>query len=91
MTKEQNKELNEKFVFAARENSGRIHIVPARDGWSIKKEGIKRSYAIKSSEKSAVSSAKKIRPFSKIIVHDSNGSIYKIIDSDNNIVESATN
>jgi len=42
MTKKASKsKLTENFSTAASTNSGRVHIVPSKSGWKVKKEGAK--------------------------------------------------
>lgn len=69
--------LTEKFTKAASTNSGRVHIVPSKDGWSVKKEGVKRSTAVKPTMKGALIAAKSIKSVERIIVHKKDGTIQR--------------
>jgi len=71
------KKLTEQFVKAASSNSGRVHVVPGKDGWSIKREGNKRATLVKTTKIEAVKAAHKIKSAERIIVHKRDGSIQK--------------
>ncbi|MBT3635288.1 MAG: DUF2188 domain-containing protein [Candidatus Marinimicrobia bacterium] len=73
-------ELTKNFRAAALNSKKMVHIVPSNDGWSVKKEGIKRSYAVKETKKEAVKIARNIKSVESIIVHKQDGSVLKIID-----------
>ena len=61
--------LIEKFSTAASTNSGRVHIVPSRGGWSVKKEGAKRATFVTATKESAVKAASNIKSAVRVIVH----------------------
>jgi hypothetical protein len=69
--------LTEKFSKAASTNSGRVHVVPSRDGWAVKKEGAKRATVVKSTKGSAVKAANNIRTAERVVVHKKDGTIQK--------------
>ncbi len=71
--------LTAKFSRAASSNSGRVHVVPGRDGWSVKKEGAKRSTAVTATKESAVRVAKSVKSAERIIVHKKDGTIHRNI------------
>ena len=72
-----NKILTSKFKKAASNRKGIVHVVPSKDGWSIKKEGSIRSSAIKSTKNSAINAAKKIKSAERVVVHKKDGSIQR--------------
>ncbi|MCB0516884.1 MAG: DUF2188 domain-containing protein [Chitinophagales bacterium] len=74
---ENRRKLTEKFSEAASTNSGRIHIVPSKDGWSVKKEGAKRSIAVRPTKEGALSAAKAVKSAERIIIHKKDGTIQK--------------
>lgn len=69
------KKLIEKFSKAASSNSGRVHVVPSKDGWAVKKEGAKRASAVKSTKESAVKTAIKLKSTISVIIHKKDGTI----------------
>lgn len=69
--------LTEKFSKAASSGSKRIHVVPSRDGWSVKKEGAKRSSSVMSTKEDALKAAKNIKSAKWIVVHKKDGTIQK--------------
>jgi len=69
--------LTEKFSKAGSTKSGRVHVVPSKDGWSVKKEGSKRSSAVKSTKTDAMKAAKQLKSSERIIVHKKDGTIQK--------------
>lgn len=71
------KHLKEKFIKAASSNSGRIHIVPSKDGWSVKREGSKRSSAVRTTKEEAIRFAKSLNSNKRIIIHSKDGTIQK--------------
>lgn len=73
MTKE--KKLAEKFSKAAAENSGRVHIVPNKDGWAVKKEGAKRATVVKTTREGAVRAASSMNSAERVIIHKKDGTI----------------
>ena len=71
------KKITAKFSKAASNRSGRVHVVPSKDGWSVKKEGAKRSSSVKSTKESAVRAARKLKSSDRIVVHRKDGTIQK--------------
>ncbi len=69
--------LIQKFINAASSNSGRVHIVPGKDGWSVKKEGSTRSMLVFASKRRAVIAAKEIASSEQIVIHRLDGAIAK--------------
>lgn len=67
--------LTQKFSKAASTNSGRIHVVPSKDGWSVKKEGAKRSTVVKSTKEGAIKAAKSVKSVDRIVIHKKDGTI----------------
>lgn len=80
MTKKTNKgKLTQKFSVAAASNSGRVHVVPGIDGWSVKKEGSIRSMLVFKSKKGAVVAAtKNVASSGQIVIHGFDGAIAEI-------------
>ncbi len=63
---------------AASTNRKRIHVVPTKDGWSLKKEGAMRSSGTYSSKDTAIQAASNIKNFDGlIIIHQKDGSIVR--------------
>ncbi|MFB6340955.1 DUF2188 domain-containing protein [Saccharicrinis sp. FJH62] len=78
MTKKASKSnLTEKFSKAASSNSGRVHVVPSKSGWSVKKEGAKRSTAVRATREDAIKAAKDVKSADRIIVHKKDGTIQR--------------
>lgn len=71
------KDLTEKFRQAASNSTGRVHIVPGHDGWSVKKEGVKRATVVKATKEGAVRAASHLKSATRIIVHKKDGTIQK--------------
>lgn len=69
--------LTKKFSKAASTNSGRVHVVPSKDGWSVKKEGSKRSTAVRPTKAGALKAAKSVKSAERIIVHKKDGTIHR--------------
>jgi len=69
--------LTEKFRKAASTKSGRVHVVPSKSGWSVKKEGAKRSTAVRPTKEGAVKVAKQVKSASRIVIHKKDGTIQK--------------
>jgi hypothetical protein len=67
--------LSSKFKNAASSNSGRVHVVPSKGGWSVKKEGASRSSVVKPTKQSALNAAKQIKSAERIVVHKKDGTI----------------
>lgn len=72
-----NKKLTEKFSKAASTNSGRVHVVPSKDGWAVKKEGAKRATVVKSTKDGAVKAANSIKSAERVVIHKKDGTIQK--------------
>jgi hypothetical protein len=78
MTKKtSNTKLTEKFSKAASNKSGRVHVVPSKDGWAVKKEGAKRATVVKSTKEAAVKAANNIKIAEGVVVHKKDGTIQK--------------
>lgn len=69
--------LAPKFSKAAATKTNRVHVVPADGGWSVKKEGAKRSSAVRSTKDGAVKAARSIKSADRIIVHKKDGTIQR--------------
>lgn len=69
--------LLEKFSKAASTTSGRVHVVPSKDGWAVKKEGAKRASSVQATKASAVKAATGIKSADRVIVHRKDGTIQK--------------
>jgi hypothetical protein len=69
--------LTGKFSKAASTNSGRVHVVPSKDGWSVKKEGAKRSSVVASTKEGAIKAAKNVKSAERIVVHKKDGTIQR--------------
>lgn len=69
--------LTGKFSQAASTNSGRVHVVPSKDGWSVKKEGAKRSSVVTSTKEGAIKAAKNVKSVERIVVHKKDGTIQR--------------
>lgn len=67
--------LSEKFRTAASTNNGRVHVVPSKDGWSVKKEGSKRATVVTATKESAVQAASRLQSAERIVVHKKDGTI----------------
>jgi len=67
--------LTSKFSKAASTNSGRVHVVPSKSGWSVKKEGAKRSTAVRQTKDGAIRAAREVKSSERIIVHKKDGTI----------------
>ncbi len=73
------RKLTAEFRKAASSNTGRVHIVPGKDGWSVKREGSKRSTAVRSTIQGALKVANSVKSADRIIVHKKDGSIQRSI------------
>ena len=71
------RKLTDRFKKAASSQSGRVHVVHGKDGWSVKKEGAKRSSVVKSSKSEAVKAAKSFKSVDRVVVHKKDGTIHK--------------
>lgn len=69
--------LIEKLKDAASSKSGRIHIVQRSGQWSVKKEGINRSIAVKATKAEALKIANSIKVIDCVIIHKKDGTILK--------------
>lgn len=69
--------LVEKFSQAASTTSGRVHVVPSKDGWSVKKEGAKRATSVQPTKADAVKAATNLKSTDRVIVHRKDGTIQK--------------
>ena len=69
------RKLAERFSKAASTNSKRVHVIPSKDGWSVKKEGATRSSAVRSSKVGAIKAAKSLKSVERIIIHKKDGTI----------------
>ena len=69
--------LANEFSKAASSGSTRVHIVPSRDGWSVKREGAKRSSSVKATKKSALKAARNIKSADRIVIHKKDGTIQR--------------
>ena len=74
--------LNKRVVLrlkaAAKDNTGRIHVVSRESGWAIRKEGAPRALKVFSIKKEAVSAAKDYvqKGLAKeVVVHKKDGSV----------------
>jgi hypothetical protein len=67
--------LSAKLRKAASTNSNNVHIVPSRDGWSVKREGAVRSTAVRATKDEAIKAARQLKSAERIIVHNQDGSI----------------
>jgi thiamine pyrophosphate-dependent acetolactate synthase large subunit-like protein len=71
------KNLTLKFSKAASTNSGRVHVVPSKDGWSVKKEGAKRSSSVSPTKEEAIKAAKTVKSAERIVIHKKDGTIQR--------------
>lgn len=69
--------LTESFKKAASSKSGRVHVVPSKSGWSVKKEGSKRASSVSSTKSDAINEAKKMKSGDRIVIHKKDGTIQK--------------
>jgi hypothetical protein len=67
--------LTVKFSQAASNNSGRVHVVPSKDGWAVKKEGAARASVVSSTKTGALKAANNIKSAERIVVHKKDGTI----------------
>lgn len=67
--------MTESFKIAASSNSGRVHIVPSKDGWAVKKEGANRASIVTSTKAGAVKAANNIKSAERIVIHKKDGTI----------------
>ena len=76
-SKSDKENLSEKLRQAASTNSNSVHIVPSKDGWSVKKEGAVRSTAVRATKDEALKAARELKSAERIIVHNQDGTIAK--------------
>jgi len=69
--------MTKKFSRSASPSTGRVHVVPSKSGWSVKREGVKRSSVVKNTRGGAVTAAKNLKSTERIIVHRKDGTIQK--------------
>lgn len=67
--------MTDSFRQAAATNSGRVHVVPSKDGWAVKKEGAVRASVRSSTKAGAVKAANNIKYADRIVVHKKDGTI----------------
>jgi len=67
--------MTDSFRQAAATNSGRVHVVPSKDGWAVKKEGAVRASVLSSTKAGAVKAANNIKSADRIVVHKKDGTI----------------
>ena len=77
LTATERTQLLEQFSRAASTTSGRVHIVPSKDGWAVKKEGAKRASSVQATKANAVRAAVGLKSADRIIVHRKDGTIQK--------------
>ncbi len=70
-----NSKMTDKFGLAASSNSGRVHVVPGKDGWSVKKAGATRASIVTSTKASALKAANNLKDAERIVVHKKDGTI----------------
>ena len=69
--------LTERFSKSASTNSNRVHVVPGKDGWSVKREGSTKASVVASTKAEALRAANSIKSAERIVVHKKDGSIQK--------------
>jgi hypothetical protein len=69
--------LSAKLRKAASTNSNSVHIVPSKDGWSVKREGAVRSTAVRATKDEALKAARELKTAERIIIHNQDGTIAK--------------
>jgi len=75
MVKNSKVKLSSKFRKAASSNNGRVHVVSSKSGWSVKKEGAKRSTAVRTTKKGAIKFAHSLKSAERIVIHKKEGTI----------------
>ena len=68
-------DLSEKLRKVASTNSNSVHILPSRDGWSVRREGAVRSTVVKATEDEAIKAARELKSTERIIIHNRDGTI----------------
>jgi hypothetical protein len=69
--------LSAKLRIAVSTNSNSVHIVPSKDGWSVKREGAVRSTAVRATKDEALKAARELKFAERIIIHNQDGTIAK--------------
>lgn len=69
--------LTDNFKKAASTKSSRVHVVPSKSGWSVKKEGSKRASSVSPTKTDAINAAKKMKSGERVIIHKKDGTIQK--------------
>ena len=67
--------MTDSFRQAGSTNSGRVHVVPSKDGWAVKKEGAVRASVVLQTKAGAVKAANNIKSAERIVVHKKDGTI----------------
>ena len=67
--------MTDSFRLAGSTNSGRVHVVPSKDGWAVKKEGAVRASVVKQTKAGAVKAANNIKSVERVVVHKKDGTI----------------
>lgn len=67
--------MTDSFRQAGSTNSGRVHVVPSKDGWAVKKEGAIRASVVTPTKAGAVKAANNIKSAERIVVHKKDGTI----------------
>lgn len=67
-------ELKKRFSIAASKKK-QVHVIPGKDGWSVKTSDSKKSSVIKFTKKEAIKAAEKLKTSDQIIVHEKSGQI----------------
>ncbi len=76
-TKRSKGKMTRKFSKAASTKSGRVHVVPSKSGWSVKKEGAKRASSVKPTKEGALKAAKNLKSTERVIIHKKDGTIQR--------------
>ncbi len=74
-TKGKSGKMTKKFSQAASTKSGRVHVVPSKSGWSVKKEGSKRASSVRPTKEGALKAAKNLKSATRVVVHKKDGTI----------------
>ncbi len=73
--KKNNVKMTESFRQAGSTNSGRVHVVPSKNGWAVKKEGAIRALVVTDTIEAAVKAAKNVKTAARIVIHKKDGTI----------------
>ncbi len=69
-----------RFLYTASSHGNRIHVIPSRSVWLVKKEGLKKSSAVRPTREDAIRVAKNLNSsIGSIIIHGKDGSVQKKI------------